>query len=445
VLVLIGVGALVGCAGGPDDATSTSVAQDAGAPPVDLVRSDDDAVFVIDCPFSHRSSDDPIVHPGNPGASHSHDFFGSTVADADVTVDEMRSAGTTCKDERDTAAYWVPTLLRSGTPVDPTAFRAYYRAVPGSSAGAVQPIPLGLKMLAGEVSMDHSGDAHDHEQGDAHDHEQHHTSGHEGHGDGSDAATAAAAATEDRSLWGCGFKAERLTGAAPRDCTEENPLTMELFFADCWNGEDLDSPDHLGHVAYSTDGRCPDSHPVPILELQVTVQWPVWGDISDLALSSGPLNRAHGDFINAWDEVALLGYIGRCVGPRAGCPTDYTAGSAYQQCDAQMTLVAPITEAGAYCEATGSAIRADVSAAGAALVTKPGQATCEEVVERSGGILIGCAGDAFGPEVTEGAIGVACAQAPCVLALRVTRPVEFQAGLGGVPDSVDFSGISVSP
>ena len=33
--------------------------------------------FVTQCDFSHRLPDDPIVFPGQPGASHSHDFTGN--------------------------------------------------------------------------------------------------------------------------------------------------------------------------------------------------------------------------------------------------------------------------------------------------------------------------------------------------------------------------------
>ena len=50
------------------------------------------AEFVADCPLSHRLPDDPIVFPGLPGASHSHDFFGNHATDAnsDYTAAERR-------------------------------------------------------------------------------------------------------------------------------------------------------------------------------------------------------------------------------------------------------------------------------------------------------------------------------------------------------------------
>lgn len=41
--------------------------------------------FVVECGFSHVATDDPIVHPGQPGASHEHVFFGNTTTDAAST------------------------------------------------------------------------------------------------------------------------------------------------------------------------------------------------------------------------------------------------------------------------------------------------------------------------------------------------------------------------
>src|SRR5919201_4749448 len=40
------------------------------------------AVWSVKCGFSHDAPDDPIVHPGQPGASHLHSFIGNTTTDA---------------------------------------------------------------------------------------------------------------------------------------------------------------------------------------------------------------------------------------------------------------------------------------------------------------------------------------------------------------------------
>ena len=51
----------------------------------------------------------------------------------------------------------------------------------------------------------------------------------------------------------------------PTACEE---LEVSMFFPGCWDGINVDSPDHMSHVAYTVDGDvggdCPASHPVRI-------------------------------------------------------------------------------------------------------------------------------------------------------------------------------------
>lgn len=67
--------------------------------------------FRVFCLLSHRLPDDPIIFPGQPGASHSHDFMGSTVVNASSTTAELLAGDTSCKDRKDKSGYWIPTLL----------------------------------------------------------------------------------------------------------------------------------------------------------------------------------------------------------------------------------------------------------------------------------------------------------------------------------------------
>ena len=62
--------------------------------------------FVVRCRYTHTLQDDPILFPGQPGGSHSHDFFGNVSADAFSTVNELLSSRTTCRPSSDTAPYW---------------------------------------------------------------------------------------------------------------------------------------------------------------------------------------------------------------------------------------------------------------------------------------------------------------------------------------------------
>jgi len=103
--------------------------------------------FVIRCGYSHTLSDDPILHFGQPGVSHSHDFYGNVAEDASSTVDAMVGQATTCKTAADPSGYWVPTTLINGVPVKPIRVITYWEAPANQN---VEPFPLGLQMIAGD-------------------------------------------------------------------------------------------------------------------------------------------------------------------------------------------------------------------------------------------------------------------------------------------------------
>src|SRR5918998_2174205 len=67
--------------------------------------------FIAGCPASHRAPDDPIIAPGEPGASHLHEFFGNRTADAFSTASSLRSGATNCQPRSDRSAYWVPVMF----------------------------------------------------------------------------------------------------------------------------------------------------------------------------------------------------------------------------------------------------------------------------------------------------------------------------------------------
>lgn len=280
-----------------------------------IATDDDDALFTVDCTFSHRAPDDPIVHPGHPGASHSHEFFGSAATDATSTGPSLRGTATTCEDTEDTAAYWVPTLSVDGVAVDPTFVRAYYRAAPGADVREVVAPPLGLAMIAGDPDRTAVGD-----DGPATTHD-HGAMADEGHDHGGPAPTTVPGSDPTAAAgWGCGLRPRRLHVEPPTDCTDPSPLTLQLRFPDCWDGERLDAEDHRSHVAASVDGACPADHPVLMTQLQVSVQWPVTGaEAGRATLSSGAVAGAHGDFLNGWDPDALAAHVDLCIHAKANC------------------------------------------------------------------------------------------------------------------------------
>jgi len=230
--------------------------------------------FVVDCGYSHSAMDDPIVFPGQPGQSHLHAFFGNTAVDAFTTTESLAAGDTTCDNTLDKAAYWVPVLMRGPQVLNPIRATAYYRAGLTVDPTTVQPYPVGLVMIAGN-------------------------------------AGATGAQPVSIVAWSCGVGIRR--DALPPVCDERRMLRLVVTFPDCWDGEHLDSPDHHAHVAYSSGGECPGGYPVPVPQLQLSVEYPVWGATDGLLLASGGLHTGHADFMNGWDQARLTSEVELCL------------------------------------------------------------------------------------------------------------------------------------
>ncbi len=236
--------------------------------------------FVVSCAFSHAAPNDPIVYPGQEGASHMHVFFGNRTTNASSTYETMIGAATSCEQSLDTASYWAPALLDEGRLVEPKKMVAYYRPGLGIDPTSVQPYPPGLMMIAGD---------------------------------------AGATETQPASVvaWSCGVGAER--EVLPPKCSTTITLRMLITFPDCWNGVDLDVPGHRDHVHYSSGGVCPASYPVPIPQLTLTVTYPSQQHPDQLTLASGPIFTGHADFFNSWDQHKLVTEVESCLHREVVC------------------------------------------------------------------------------------------------------------------------------
>jgi len=234
-------------------------------------------VFTVNCRFSHRNTDDLIVYPGRPGLSHDHTYFANNSTNAFSTIDSLKASTTTCNRPADTAAYWVPTLLVAGQPVEPVAATIYYRR---RTFQRVQPFPVGLKMIA--------GDSH---------------------------------ATAPQSLrltnWNCGGQSGVAPSSTVPTCPAGGRTTLRLVvnFANCWDGTNLDSADHKSHMAYSNGRQCPASHPVEVPAISLHVRYPVQGGPAAELSSVGQFS-AHADFVNSWNQNRLRRLVNRYLNHR---------------------------------------------------------------------------------------------------------------------------------
>jgi hypothetical protein len=252
------------------------------------------------CRMSHLGHDDPIVHPGRPGATHLHMFFGNDAVDATSDYQSLREHGdSTCQGGPvNRSGYWIPAVLTpDGDVVRPEYISVYYKG-PGTAADGslvdVVAFPAGLRMIAGQ-------DVH-------------------------------APVEDPRFDWYCEIdqvKSERIP-----NCGLDELVGVSLVFPTCWNGTDLDAPDHRSHVVYEVWDphtgipSCPPSHPVVLPEFTLGVWFEHDGNSADWYLSSdredGHATFAngesfHGDWFGAWDPDIQQLWIDRCINGLLDC------------------------------------------------------------------------------------------------------------------------------
>ncbi|MEO0439658.1 MAG: DUF1996 domain-containing protein [Pseudomonadota bacterium] len=276
------------------------------------------------CSPGQLSYDDPIVYPGEPGKSHLHQFFGNLEADAYSTYASLRKSGdSTCNNRLNRSAYWMPAMLNGqGQVIKPHHVSIYYKRIPSSSPDCVgkddEPamkcvgLPRGLRFIFGFDMLNMKGEK-----------------------------------------TGGGYYNCKGPGAKPgvypdiveagKHCPRGSQLGAIIAAPNCWDGKNLDSTDHRGHVAYRNRGndgkaRCPDSHPyrIPTFTLAAwydtdetlnrSGKWdpdnPGWHLSSDLMPGKKmmrPGSTFHTDWLGAWDDEVLAMWTGHCIDRMLNC------------------------------------------------------------------------------------------------------------------------------
>ncbi|WP_432824680.1 DUF1996 domain-containing protein [Dactylosporangium sp. CA-092794] len=234
--------------------------------------------FPANCTETQRRSDDPIVFPGLPGASHNHTFVGNPAVDASSTPDSLRGGQSSCQEKRDASSYWFPTLLQGGAPVPPQQVTVYYKSGV-KDYRTVQPFPAGFRLIVGDLKTP--------------------------------------SARQFGGTWSCGGY---LGNDIPASCPDGSSLIVRLQAPSCWDGVHLDSPDHRSHMAWPVDGACPKDHPVPLPMFELKVPYKLPGGVTTgLQYSSGPSYTFHYDFMNGWDAARQAQLVEHCINGGRQC------------------------------------------------------------------------------------------------------------------------------
>ncbi|KAL3494166.1 hypothetical protein BJX62DRAFT_234539 [Aspergillus germanicus] len=269
--------------------------------------------FSFSClPLTTQLSD-PILSPGEQ-SSHTHVVTGGTAFQRRMGPETARGANeTTCEVAIDRSNYWIPALYHADASLNSDASPGggfelieyewsaiYYlnRAcnyTPGASICGEDSYPLappaGLRVIAGDPKLETYNDSDFSQRAISH-----------------------------MCLQQNGTSKE--TKHLPR--TSCSKVRSQVFFPSCWDGKNLDSPDHKSHMAYPAIGDynvgvCPKSHPVAIFSLFVeflfnTAPFP---DYENWVYATGDFAgySLHGDFINGWtDQQALQQALETCTG-----------------------------------------------------------------------------------------------------------------------------------
>jgi TolA-binding protein len=283
--------------------------------------SDPLGAFRFICGGGDIRADDPIKYPGQPGASHAHQFYGNTDGNAYSDYVSLRTHGdSTCGSDLkghavNRSLYWTPAMEDGkGNYVNVDVVGIYYKRIPDSNSkchpeidplayGICLQLPEGLRFIGGSDMKGGYLQAHTPKQIPY-------------------VGAYRYNCVTTQGLGIAGISGQYFDLASMPQCPVGAALMTVVQMPNCWDGKHQDTKDHGSHMDYMYQGKCPATHPylLPffLIETSYTIRpgddTRLWRLASDHMDETKPRGWSlHADWFGAWDPKIIDLWTDKCI------------------------------------------------------------------------------------------------------------------------------------